>query len=168
MERNYSVHIPNTFGIKVLCDLFLEPASEEEILEALDIARNLGKQLLITGEGSNLLFTKDFQGVVIHPITHGIKATSQGNKVMVTAMAGVKWDHLVEYCVAHGWYGLENLSWIPGTVGASAVQNIGAYGVEAKDVIASVGVIEVQTGKQTEIEASLCNYAYRSSNFKNE
>lgn len=168
MKINYNAPIPNTFGIKALCDVFLEPENEEEIVEALDIAKSSYSQLLVTGEGSNLLFVNDFHGAVIHPVTQGVSAASQNDKVIVTAMAGVIWDDLVNHCVGHGWYGLENLSLIPGTVGASAVQNIGAYGVEAKDVIASVGVVDIQTGSKMEIEAASCNYAYRSSNFKNK
>ena len=168
MKINYNAPIPNTFGIKALCDVFLEPENEEEIVEALDIAKSSYSQLLVTGEGSNLLFVNDFHGAVIHPVTQGVSIASQNGKVMVTAMAGVIWDDLVNHCVGHGWYGLENLSLIPGTVGASAVQNIGAYGVEAKDVIASVGVVDIQTGSKMEIEAASCNYSYRSSNFKNK
>lgn len=168
MKINYNAPIPNTFGIKALCDVFIEPTSNAEILEALDISKSCRNPWLITGEGSNLLFTGDFHGTVIHPITQGITAACQGNGVTVTAMAGVRWDDLVEHCVAHGWHGLENLSLIPGTVGASAVQNIGAYGVEAKDVIMQVGVVDVLSGKQTEIDTASCNYAYRSSNFKHE
>ncbi|MGN0221932.1 MAG: UDP-N-acetylmuramate dehydrogenase [Prevotella sp.] len=168
MKINYNAPIPNTFGIKALCDVFLEPENEEEIVEALHIAKSSCRQLLITGEGSNLLFVHDFRGAVIHPVTQGISAICRDNNVMVTATAGVRWDELVKHCVEHGWHGLENLSLIPGTVGASAVQNIGAYGVEAKDVIASVGVVDIQSGSKMEIDAASCGYAYRSSNFKHD
>ena len=97
------------------------------------------------GGGSNLLFTKDYDGLILHSRIEGIEVTEEDeHSVSVRVGAGVVWDDFVAYCVEHGWYGTENLSLIPGEVGASAVQNIGAYGVEVKDLITAVETVNIQ------------------------
>ena len=118
------------------------------------------------GGGSNLLFTKDYDGLILHSRIEGIEVTEEDSRfVSVRVGAGVVWDDFVAYCVAHGWYGAENLSLIPGEVGASAVQNIGAYGVEAKDLITAVETVNIR-GEERVYSVEECRYAYRDSIFK--
>lgn len=118
------------------------------------------------GGGSNLLFTKDYDGLILHSCIEGIEVTEEDERtVSVRVGAGVVWDDFVAYCVAHGWYGAENLSLIPGEVGAGAVQNIGAYGVEVKDLITAVETVNIQ-GDQRVYSIEECGYAYRNSIFK--
>ena len=119
------------------------------------------------GGGSNLLFTADFEGMVLHSGIRDVETiASEGDDVLVRAGAGVVWDDFVSRCVEQGLYGLENLSLIPGEVGASAVQNIGAYGSEAGDFIESVETIDIATGQVLTLRGDECQYAYRSSIFK--
>lgn len=132
-----------------------------------------GKQhnsrLLILGEGSNMLFTGDFEGTIIHSGIKGIKTEEKDKKqVIVSAGSGVIWDNLVEWCVEKGYGGIENLSLIPGTVGASPVQNIGAYGVEAKESIFKIRAVCIADGSLTEFSNSDCRFGYRESIFKRE
>ena len=123
--------------------------------------------LLHIGGGSNLLFTKDYPGIVLHSAIKGISIVEETDEyVNVRVGAGVVWDDFVAYTVEHQWYGAENLSLIPGEVGSSAVQNIGAYGVEAKDLIVSVDTIEVATAQPRVFTNLECGYAYRVSVFK--
>jgi len=121
----------------------------------------------ILGGGSNMLFTEDFDGLIIKPEYKGIEVIDEDrNHVFVRAGAGEDWDALVAFAVAHGWGGLENLSLIPGTVGASPIQNIGAYGVEAKDVISSVEALDLTTFDIVRFSNEECHFGYRSSIFK--
>ena len=125
------------------------------------------KPLIIIGGGSNLLFTGDFKGTIIHPDIRGIRLVKEeGDKVIISAGADVKWDNLVEWCVERGFSGLENLSLIPGSVGASAVQNIGAYGVEVKDSIVKVKTLDISDGTTRVFSNIECEFGYRSSVFK--
>ena len=118
------------------------------------------------GGGSNLLFTKDYPGTVLHSLIGGIEVLSENDEeVLLRVGAGVQWDDFVSYCVEHDWYGVENLSLIPGEVGASAVQNIGAYGVEVKDLITSVETVNIR-GEERVYSVDECGYAYRKSIFK--
>lgn len=162
--------IPNTFQIPARCKVFEEPTTVDELRQALHRWRSSASlPLLIMGRGSNLLFTKDFEGHVIHPDFRGISyCQCDSEHIVVRVGAGEEWDGFVAYCVSHGWHGAENLSLIPGDVGAAAVQNIGAYGVEVKDIILSVEVIEVATGEHRLFDKEACGYAYRQSRFKQE
>ena len=118
------------------------------------------------GGGSNLLFTKDYDGLILHSRIEGIEVTEEDDhSVSVRVGAGVVWDDFVAYCVEHGWYGAENLSLIPGEVGASAVQNIGAYGVEVKDLITAVETVNIQAEERV-YSVEECGYTYRNSIFK--
>lgn len=118
------------------------------------------------GCGSNLLFEKDYEGTVLHSRIGGVEVTAEDDeRVSVRVGAGVIWDDFVACCVERGWYGAENLSLIPGEVGASAVQNIGAYGVEVKDLISSVETINIR-GEKRVYQNNECEYAYRKSLFK--
>lgn len=157
--------IPNTFGLDVEAAVFLEYDSVEK-LEELIAAGRITSPYLHIGGGSNLLFTGDYEGVILHSRIGGIEVTTEDKEtVRVRVGAGVVWDDFVAYCVEHGWYGTENLSLIPGEVGASAVQNIGAYGVEVKDLISSVETVNIQGAKRV-FQVDECGYSYRNSIFK--
>lgn len=161
----YSLLSHNTFGIDVSADRFLEYASVEE-LKAFIAQGAITTPFLHIGGGSNLLFTKDYAGLVLHSRIKGVEIVEENERfVSVCVGAGVVWDDFVAYCVEHGWYGVENLSLIPGEVGASAVQNIGAYGVEVKDLITAVETVDIQ-GHERVYSVEDCEYAYRSSIFK--
>lgn len=161
----YSLLSHNTFGIDVYASRFLEYSSMDE-LKRLIAREGITAPFLHIGGGSNLLFTGDYNGVVLHSRIGGIEVLRETERdVLVRVGAGVVWDDFVVYCVEHGWYGVENLSLIPGEVGASAVQNIGAYGVEAKDRIVSVETIDIH-GKERVYAVDECEYAYRDSVFK--
>ena len=155
----------NTFGIDVSASRFLEYASVAELKEYIAQGA-VTTPFLHIGGGSNLLFTKDYDGLILHSRIGGIEVTAEDSQaVSLRVGAGVVWDDFVACCVEHGWYGAENLSLIPGEVGASAVQNIGAYGVEVKDLITAVETVNIQGyGRVYSVEE--CEYAYRSSIFK--
>lgn len=161
--ENFSLLQYNTFGIDVKCDRFLEYNSIEEAKEVSKIISPQKKDYLIIGSGSNLLLTSDYKGIVIHS---GIKFLDRIDKYHIRCGSGYKWDDFVAYCVNNGLYGAENLSIIPGEIGASAIQNIGAYGVEAKDLITEVEAVEIKTGKIYYFSNKDCNYSYRNSKFK--
>lgn len=157
--------IPNTFGIDVTAARFLEYGSEDELRELIAAGQVVAPWLHIGG-GSNLLFIKDYEGTVLHSRIGGLEVTSEDEEhVWVRVGAGVVWDDFVAWCVKRHWYGAENLSLIPGEVGASAVQNIGAYGVEVKDLITSVETINMAREKRI-YGVDECGYSYRKSLFK--
>lgn len=166
----YNRDIQNTFGMKVRAAAYAEWGSVDALRELLKDS-SLPRPFLFVGAGSNLLFTGDFPGTVFHSVMKDIKLlSSEGvcsdGTVMVEAGAGVVFDDFCEWAAERGLWGIENLSHIPGEVGASAVQNVGAYGVEAKDVIERVNCIELSTGKTIVFANSDCGYGYRASNFK--
>ncbi|MBR4898150.1 MAG: UDP-N-acetylmuramate dehydrogenase [Prevotella sp.] len=169
--HNYNLRAHNTFGIDARCNMFADYATADEAKElALWLKENnrAGMPLLIIGGGSNLLLTQDFPGIVIHSVIHGLQVSIEGDEVFVRAGSGMEWDTLVARCVSNGWYGLENLSLIPGDVGASAVQNIGAYGTEACDTICRIEAVDLKSAQTVTIDASDCAYGYRDSRFKHE
>lgn len=167
MEHNYDLSGHNTFGMKVSCDTYVEYSSAQE-LQSLDFDK-LPKPWLHIGAGSNLLFTGDFHGTVFHSAIRFVKYLDMGlDEVLLTVGAGVVLDDLVKEACGYGLWGLENLSYIPGEVGAAAVQNVGAYGVEVKDVIAGVVCFDVQERKKAVFKTPECAYAYRDSMFKHE
>ena len=161
-EVDYSLLQHNTFGIDAKCRRFVEYCSVEE---AQEIARRLQEPYLLIGAGSNLLLTKDFEGTVVHSALKGIETQPDSR---IRCGSGETWDEVVAWCVGHRLYGAENLSLIPGEVGASAVQNIGAYGAEVKDLIASVEAVEIGTGRLCVFSREECQYGYRDSRFKHE
>ncbi len=165
--KNFSLKNNNTFGIDCRAAEFIEYDSEEE-LQSL-VPELQGKSVLHVGGGSNLLFTKDFDGIVLHSGIRGVELMEESaDEVVIRVGAAEVWDELVDYAVSHGWSGIENLSLIPGETGAAAVQNIGAYGTEVKDVIAGVETISLDTGEPRRFSNEECRYAYRQSVFKNE
>ena len=149
--------------MKVSCALYLEAEAEEELL-TLDWA-SLPEPVMVLGGGSNLLFTKDFPGTVLHV---GIGGITRHADDRVTCGAGVVFDEFCAWAAKEGLWGPENLSLIPGECGASAVQNIGAYGVEAKDILADIRAYDRQEGRFVHIDPATCAYGYRTSRFKTE
>ena len=162
--KNYSLKAHNTFGIDAKCSRFLEFENELEAAEVAQILRKSTLPYIIIGGGSNLLLTKDFEGIVVRS---GIKGYTFDGDCMECG-SGEVWDDMVAVSIQAGYYGMENLSLIPGDVGASAVQNIGAYGVEAKDLIVNVWAIEIATGKACMWRNEECGYSYRQSRFKHD
>ena len=166
IRDNCSLADRNTFGMDVRADSLIDWSTTDELKNAL---HDIVKPVLVIGGGSNLLFMGDFKGTVLHSTISSIEIIgSTHDHVHVKVGAGVVWDDFVAWCNVNGFWGVENLSAIPGEVGASAVQNIGAYGVEAKDVIDTVQTICLADGSERDFTCKECNYAYRQSIFKNE
>ncbi len=165
---DYSLLPHNTFRMDVKAARFMEYSSEEE-LTAFLASGGLTSPYLHIGGGSNLLFLSDYPGLVLHSSVKGVETAAETDeRVELRVGSGVVWDDFVAYTVEKGFYGAENLSLIPGEVGASAVQNIGAYGVEVKDLVVSVDAVEAATGKKRRFTREECRYAYRDSIFKKE
>ena len=167
-ERNYSLKEHNTFGIDAKCRRFIEFEDDEEAFEVAEILRKSAIPYIIIGGGSNLLLTRDFDGIVVRSGIKGHYFEEDFTCERMTCGSGEVWDDMVATSIKAGYYGLENLSLIPGDVGASAVQNIGAYGVEAKDFILCVWMVEIATGKPWMIGNEECEYGYRQSRFKQD
>lgn len=166
VEENTSLKKYNTFGLDYSARRIIHPASIQEI-KSITGKLDEYKPFLILGGGSNLLFTGDYSGTLIHPLVGGISIErSDYQSVIVSAGSGLNWDNLVEWTVKNGFYGLENLSFIPGNVGASPVQNIGAYGSEVKDTIDKVETVRISDGKEILFTKDDCGFAYRYSVFK--
>jgi UDP-N-acetylmuramate dehydrogenase len=166
LEKDYSLLSHNTFGIDAKCRGFMEYSS---VAEACQVARLLKEPFLIIGGGSNLLLTRNYEGTVVRSAIRGIEEVGRSNdSVLVRVGSGEEWDAVVAQFVDKGWYGAENLSLIPGDVGASAVQNIGAYGTEVCNLIASVEAVRISDGEIVTIAAADCQYGYRQSRFKKE
>lgn len=167
-RENYSLKKYNTFGIDANAKYFFEFTESEDLLVFIQSNETLKEEkLLVLGGGSNYLFTSDFDGVVLHPNIPGIRVIDEDRvNVWVEAGAGEEWDRFIEYCVTCGYGGIENLSYIPGMVGATPVQNIGAYGMEAAQAIDTVYAIEIETGKRVTLSAEECLFGYRDSIFK--
>ncbi len=169
IKENYSLKDYNTFHLDVSAKKFIELSTAEEITEYFKTIHDKSEDILILGGGSNVLFTRDFDGTIIHIVNNNIKVLNQDqDHVLVEADAGVVWDDLVNYTVENNYGGIENLALIPGTVGAAPIQNIGAYGVELKDVFHSLMAVEIGTGIISLFNHSDCLFGYRESVFKNE
>ena len=167
---DYQLQKHHTFGTKATAKHYFE-FTETEDLEAFLTTTTQWKNLsiLILGEGSNLLFVNDFQGLIINPNIPGIKIVHEDrNNIWLEVGAGVVWDDLVEFAVFNWWGGIENLSLIPGKVGAAAVQNIGAYGMEIQHRIESVTGFDLESQTEYTLDVADCQYAYRDSIFKNQ
>lgn len=162
--KNYNLKAHNTFGIDAKCSRFLEYESVAEAQEVAKILRESSIPYIIIGGGSNLLLTKDYEGIVVHSACKGVER--KGNSLICGS--GEVWDDIVAKSIAMQLYGAENLSLIPGDVGASAVQNIGAYGSEVKDLIRKITAVEISTGAVREFNHTECEYGYRQSRFKHE
>lgn len=167
--ENHSLLSHHTFGMDVRTSVWVEYASVDELKQLLADKTMFHEPWFHIGGGSNLLFVNHYPGTILHSDIKGYEVVYEDEiEVHVRVGAGKVWDEFVAYAVAHDWYGAENLSAIPGEVGASAVQNIGAYGVEAKDLIVQVEALEVATEKECIFNNADCRYAYRESIFKKE
>ena len=169
-SENKSLKEYNTFGIAVNARYFLSIESSGDLISFFSENPQFQKEeLLILGGGSNLLFLEDFKGLILYPQIKGVKIIAQSEEnLQIQAGAGEKWDDFVSNCVENGWGGLENLSLIPGNVGAVPVQNIGAYGVEAASSIVEVNALDLRDFTHRSFTNSECNFGYRNSIFKNE
>ncbi|MBI9053614.1 MAG: UDP-N-acetylmuramate dehydrogenase [Bacteroidales bacterium] len=167
IKENFSLKNYNTFGIDAKCRFFVECSSLDEITQFLENHNKSDIPLMILGGGSNVLFTQDFEGYVLRPFIKGIEIIEESEEdILVKVGAGEDWDVFVEYCVEKGWGGVENLSLIPGNVGTCPIQNIGAYGVEVKDVIEEVESLEIENLKKNTFKNAECAFGYRDSIFK--
>lgn len=159
----------NSFAVEARASHFAEAESDQLVREALAYAEAQQLSLLVLGGGSNLLLTADVQALVLRMASRGIRLLSDdGEQVLVEAEAGEPWHPFVQWTLVQGLVGLENLSLIPGTVGAAPVQNIGAYGVELKDLFAGLTALDRHTGELREFSLEECGFAYRDSLFKRE
>ena len=155
--------------LDVRCKYFAEYSTVEELRELLDTQQYRQNRSLHIGGGSNLVFTRDFDGMLLHSRIHYISQIgTNADTVTLEVGAGVTWDDFVKYCIEHEFYGAENLSGIPGEVGASAVQNIGSYGAEVCNIINRVNCIDISTGRVCHFSNDECQYAYRDSIFKHQ
>jgi len=167
IQKNVSLKPYNTFGIDASASLWFSVEKEIEVTEFLiDNLANSFK-VMVLGGGSNVLFTQDFDGIILHNAIKGIRVVEEDrDSVVVEAGGGENWHSFVMHCVEKGWGGIENLSLIPGSVGAAPIQNIGAYGVELKDVFHSLDAIHLTTGQKRVFEGGDCQFGYRDSVFK--
>lgn len=157
----------NTFGLKCNADLLIDIDNLEELKTFIRNEWSKYSTKMILGGGSNVLFTGDFRGLVLRPVLKGIEILDESESdVLIKANCGEVWDEFVNFCVENGFGGLENLSQIPGNVGACPIQNIGAYGVEVKETIQTVEALELSTGNTVSFKNEACEFDYRSSIFK--
>lgn len=169
VRENYSLKNYNTFGIDIKCRYFVESDTESEFLEFVSSYELKPEEIMVLGEGSNFLFTDDFEGTVFYPTIKGMEIVEENDEhVWVRIGAGEIWDDFVAWAVERGYGGVENLSFIPGHVGAAPVQNVGAYGMEAGDTIERVEAIQIEEARKDVIDAADCRFAYRDSIFKGE
>ena len=166
---NYNLLNYNTFKLNIKSSYFAAYNSENDIREIIEFIRAEEINYFVLGGGSNVLFSKDFQGLIIHPENSGIQVIEDNSQnELLKVAAGENWDHFVEWAVSNNLFGIENLSWIPGNVGAAPVQNIGAYGFEAKDRIEKIEGYNLKSGEHLVLTNKECDFGYRNSIFKNE
>ncbi|MFA5574355.1 MAG: UDP-N-acetylmuramate dehydrogenase [Brumimicrobium sp.] len=165
LQKNVDITHLTTFGVPVKAKYFATFSTIDELQKLLKEATD--KELLILGGGSNVLFTKDFNGIVLQNKIQGIEVVEENkDEIILKVGAGENWHQFVQYTMQNNWGGIENLSLIPGSVGASPMQNIGAYGVEIKDVFVSLEALEIATGKLRVFQHEECEFGYRESIFK--
>lgn len=173
IEHNYNLIKLNTFGVPARAKFFVEIETEPDFKELFSRPEFQNNEKLFLGGGSNVLFTKDFDGIVVLNKLKGIQIlkeslNKESGSVLLRAMSGEIWHDLISFAVSRGYWGIENLSLIPGTVGAAPMQNIGAYGAELKNVLENVETIEVNTGVKRNFSKEECELGYRDSIFKNK
>jgi UDP-N-acetylmuramate dehydrogenase len=169
VKHNQSLKELNSFGMDVRAETFIYLDNVKEMQELISTLNFDKEKTLVLGEGSNILFTKDFNGLVIHPCLKGIEISDEDDRIVdLNVAAGENWDEFVDFCVKNNYGGLENLSLIPGSVGSAPVQNIGAYGVEVGEKIIWVEGLDLITGELRKIFAKDCGFGYRNSIFKKE
>jgi len=168
IEKNVNLKSFNTFGIEAKAKYFCSLESAEQLQELMTTDLFKNERRIFLGGGSNVLFTKDFDGLIIHNVTQGIeKHDETDEKISLRVASGVNWHQLVLHCVQHNYAGIENLSLIPGTVGAAPIQNIGAYGVEVSEVIEKVEAYDITSTMLKSFTRDECRFGYRESVFKN-
>ena len=167
-EPWHSLKMHNTLGLAQTCHTLLEARTTEQLIQLSQQAFDGAKPMLVLGGGSNLVFTDDFDGVVIQVLSKGISVTQDEDYFYLSVQAGESWHGLVEYCLAHNMPGLENLALIPGTVGAAPIQNIGAYGVEFNQVCDWVEYQDLTTATLIRLDNAACEFDYRESIFKQQ
>lgn len=169
MQENFSLKPYTTFGVEAKAKYFVEIQSEDELKKAVSFAHTQNLPLLFLGGGSNILLTKDFDGLAIKLNLKGIsESIINDDEVIVTAKAGENWHQFVEFCLSKNYGGLENLSLIPGNVGTCPIQNIGAYGTEIKDYFVECKALNLQTLEVESFNLDKCRFGYRDSIFKQE
>lgn len=169
IKSNFSLKHLNTFKVDCIADFFAEVNSLSEVRSLFESKIFKEHEIFILGGGSNVLFTKNFNGLIIHPNFMGIEIMKEDeSQVFLKVGAGEIWEDLVGFTVRRGWSGIENLAAIPGNVGAAPVQNIGAYGVELKDVFESLTAVDLRDGSFKVFQKEECNFSYRNSIFKSE
>ena len=166
--KNYDLTKLNTFGVTAHAKLFVEITDISFLPELFDSSEFKNNEKLFLGGGSNILFTKDFNGIIILNKLKGIQILEEDQQnVLIKCMGGEIWHDLVTFAVEHGYWGLENLSLVPGSVGAAPMQNIGAYGGELKNVLENVEAYEISSGVKKVFHNKECEFGYRDSVFKN-
>lgn len=169
IQENYSLKEHNSFGLDVKARYFVEYESEDDLVQFLAQTDTTSTRLFHIGSGSDLLFTRDFDGYLLHSAIKGIEVLEdKGDSAVLKVGAAVIWDELIKWTINNGYYGLENMSLIPSEVGAAAVQNIGAYGVEVKDYIQSVECVDLHDGRTARFFNEECKFSYRHSIFKDQ
>jgi UDP-N-acetylmuramate dehydrogenase len=169
IKKDYDLTKLNTFGVSAKAKLFVELNNELDLKELFGSREFKENKKLFLGGGSNVLFTHDFEGLVILNKIKGIEVVNEDNEsILLRVSSGETWHDLVDFAVLRGYWGIENLAFIPGTVGAAPMQNIGAYGGELKNVLESVEVYDLETGEQKQIFGQECELGYRDSVFKNK
>lgn len=169
VQKNVQLKPYNTFGIEATANYFVEVSTIEQLKEILQSPDYQSTERLILGGGSNMLLTKNFEGLVIKIAIKGFEIVEENeDNIWIKAGAGVVWHDLVMHCVNQNYAGMENLSLIPGTVGAAPMQNIGAYGIEIKEVFEELEALEIETGEIKTFDKVTCNFGYRESIFKHE
>ena len=164
--ENFPLKNLNTFGVAANAAWYVDIRDEDDLQALFAQDRWKDYPRLVLGGGSNMLFTADFKGLIVHVKIQGIRYEVKGDDVFVTAGGGVIWNDLVNFCVENGFAGIENLSLIPGSVGAAPVQNIGAYGVELQDIFHSCRAFEIASGSIRVFDKEDCGFSYRDSVFK--
>lgn len=169
IQKNYNLSELNTFGIKAYAKFFVEINNEADLAELFVLPEFRNNKKIFLGGGSNILFAKNFDGLVVLNKLKGMEILEEDSEiVIVRAMSGEIWHNLVNFTVNYGYWGIENLSFIPGTVGAAPMQNIGAYGTELKDVLENVEAFEIENGVKKIFSREECILGYRDSIFKNK
>ena len=167
IQQNVSLQTYNSLAVPATAAYLAELTSLDKVREAIEFAQNKKLSMFVLGEGSNTVFKSDYTGLILLNRLLGIELLEENsNEVIVKVSAGENWHRFVTYTLKNGWLGLENLALIPGFVGAAPIQNIGAYGVEVKDFIESVDLINLETGSQTTMMSNKCAFGYRDSIFK--
>lgn len=169
IKNNIDLKPFNTFGISAIARHYVAIGSAEDLINLIETDLYKNEKRLILGGGSNILLTKNFEGLVIHNNLKGIQRSTETDDYITLAIgSGEDWHPFVMHCIKNNWGGVENLSLIPGTVGAAPMQNIGAYGVEIKEVVEKVEGIDLTTGESKTYTNSQCKFGYRESVFKSE